>query len=231
MTLPARLLRVLFAIIALAGLAAAILPWVLLAITPRFPGVLAATIAYVAIVAHRLWVSFLRMPDRARVPPSKDWTAIAVGLSYACVIYAVLIDLHHSHRAFADVPIAAAGAVLYLAGVVLEMWALRRLGAGWSIQLDAAASTELLRDGPYAWVRHPIYTGAMVEAVGIALLFGSWWALVAACVLFCPSEIARALFEERFLRAQFGPAYDRYARHVRAFVPIRISDPDAPQQT
>jgi protein-S-isoprenylcysteine O-methyltransferase Ste14 len=216
-----RLLRICFAAIALAGVGAWIAPWILFAIGPRFAGRLAATCVYAAIVTHRLWLSFVRMPDRARVAPEKDWTAIAVGFAYAAVIYAVLIELHVRQRGLADLPFAASGAVLYTAGMMLEMWALRRLGAGWSIQLDRTASGELLRHGPYAWMRHPIYTGAMLEAVAIGLLFGSWWALAAALLLFCPAELARARFEERLLREQFGAAYDDYARHVRGFVPLR----------
>jgi protein-S-isoprenylcysteine O-methyltransferase Ste14 len=212
-----RLLRICFAAIALAGVGAWIVPWILFAIGPRFPGRLAATCVYAAIVTHRLWLSFLRMPDRAKVAPDKDWTAIAVGFAYVAVIYTVLIE----QRGLADLPLAASGAALYMAGMLLELWALRRLGAGWSIQLDRAATGELLRDGPYAWMRHPIYSGAMLEAVAIGLLFGSWCAIAAALLLFCPAELARARFEERLLREQFGAAYDDYARHVRGFVPLR----------
>lgn len=221
MRLAARILRGCFAAIALAGVGAWLAPWILLAIGPRDPGRVAATAVYAAIVTHRLWVSFLRMPDRVKVAPDQDWTAIAVGLAYLAVIGAALLDFDVRRRGLGPVPWLVGGAAIYVAGMLLEMWALRRLGAGWSIQLDRAAGGELLRDGPYARLRHPIYAGAMAEAVGLSLVFGSWWALAAALTLFCPAEVARARFEERLLRARFGAAYDAYARAIRGFVPVR----------
>jgi protein-S-isoprenylcysteine O-methyltransferase Ste14 len=216
----ARLLRALFVVIALAGVVAWVLPWVLFVLRP-FPGRLLATAVFAAIVSEKLWSSFLRMPAAAAVAPEGDWTASLVGLAYAAVTFAILADLDARRRGLAPSACTALGAVVYVAGIALKAAALRRLGAGWSIQLDKADTkgARLLREGPYRFVRHPLYLAAMLDTVGFALVFASPWGVGLAALAFCPAEIARARFEEVHLKAAFGIEYARYAEEVGGFVP------------
>jgi protein-S-isoprenylcysteine O-methyltransferase Ste14 len=218
--MPSRILRGLFRAVALAGVLAAVLPWILYALAPPFPGLFAATLVFSAVVGERLWGAFGRMPEKAAVAPERDWTAVAVGLAFVCELYAILVQVHLRRRGFGPPSATAAGALLYAAGVALRTWALRTLGSAWAIQLDRAdAPVALIRTGPYRFVRHPIYAGAMVDAVGVGLLFGSFWGFSCAVLLFCPAEIARARFEEGYMRARLGASYAAYAREAPAFFP------------
>jgi protein-S-isoprenylcysteine O-methyltransferase Ste14 len=72
--------------------------------------------------------------------------------------------------------------------------------------------------GPYALVRHPIYSGLMLGFVGTALAVGEWRGVLAIVVALI-AVVHRMIVEERFMREQFGAAYDAYAERVRAFVP------------
>jgi protein-S-isoprenylcysteine O-methyltransferase Ste14 len=80
-------------------------------------------------------------------------------------------------------------------------------------------SNQLVRSGPYGWVRHPLYVGACLECLAVPLLFNSFWSLLFAAAVFCPLEILRARFEERFLFDAFGDSYRAYAREVPGFLP------------
>jgi protein-S-isoprenylcysteine O-methyltransferase Ste14 len=80
-----------------------------------------------------------------------------------------------------------------------------------------AASSNLVQTGIYGFIRHPLYTAVICGAVGWALVWRSWPALVAAMAL-APLFDAKARLEERWLRRQF-PEYAGYERQVRRFVP------------
>jgi protein-S-isoprenylcysteine O-methyltransferase Ste14 len=114
---------------------------------------------------------------------------------------------------------AALGALLTLLGLLFTVWARVYLGRNWSgMFATIKADHELVTGGPYALVRHPIYSGLMLAFVGTALAIGQW-RCVLATVLALIAILHRILVEEGFMREQFGAAYDAYAKRVRAFVP------------
>ena len=214
-------LRFSLRVITVLGVAALFAPWVLLAMSTPFPGRFEASVVFSAVVARELFTSCLRMTKRLRVAPSRDWTVAAVGFGYVAVLYACLVDLHLRRHGFPLPGVSAFGASLYAAGFMLRNAALRHLGEHWSIQLDWASTSDapLVRSGPYAYIRHPIYFGAMLENAGVALLFASPMAVAMSLLCFSPAELARAHFEERELRASLGERYDDYRREVVGFFP------------
>jgi protein-S-isoprenylcysteine O-methyltransferase Ste14 len=76
-------------------------------------------------------------------------------------------------------------------------------------------------DGPYRWVRHPIYTGILVALAGTALTVGEWRGVLAVALAF--AAFWRELrIEEALMRRQFGESYARYADRVPALIPFLI---------
>jgi protein-S-isoprenylcysteine O-methyltransferase Ste14 len=113
----------------------------------------------------------------------------------------------------------ALGAVLTLIGLLFTVWARVYLGRNWSgMGVTIKANHELVTGGPYALVRHPIYSGLTLALIGTALAIGQWRAVLAV-VLVLIAIAHRIIVEERFMREQFGAIYDAYAERVRAFVP------------
>lgn len=110
------------------------------------------------------------------------------------------------------------GAALTLIGLLFTVWARVYLGRNWSGTVTLKADHELVTGGPYRLVRHPIYSGIALAIIGTALAIGQWRGVL-AIALTVIAFIQRMIVEERFMRQQFGAAYDAYARHVRAFVP------------
>jgi len=113
---------------------------------------------------------------------------------------------------------AALGAVLTLAGLLFTVWARVYLGRNWSGVATIKADHELVTGGPYGLVRHPIYSGLALAFVGSALAVGEWRGVLAVALALI-AIVHRILVEERFMREQFGTAYDAYAQRVRALVP------------
>ena len=113
----------------------------------------------------------------------------------------------------------AAAAALTAAGLLMAAWARRYLGTNWSSTVTIKEGHELVTAGPYAIVRHPIYTGLILAFVGTALAIGEWRAVLAA--VFGVIAFWRKLsLEERWMREQFGERYQAYSRRVPALIPF-----------
>ena len=113
----------------------------------------------------------------------------------------------------------ALGAVLVAAGLGFSVAARLWLGGNWSANVTLKKGHELIRNGPYALVRHPIYTGLLLALLGTAVAVGKWRALF-GLVLMTGAVAHKLTIEERFMREQFGEAYARYRAEVAALIPL-----------
>ncbi len=78
----------------------------------------------------------------------------------------------------------------------------------------------LVTNGPYRFVRHPVYLGLTVAILGIPVSLESWAGLVAVFVLFLPTEIYRARLEDRALALKFGEEWESYAKKTGFILPF-----------
>ncbi len=155
------------------------------------------------------------MPDktvRARLAMFANFGA--VGLFYLALF--VFASSTHAPWALA---LGVLGCAIAVTGSV-TIWKSRlALGAAWSLLPKAGEQTGVVTSGPYRLVRHPIYLGLSVLAVGQAVAFSSGPAflIVLACVI--PSFVWRAREEERFLISIFGEVYVSYRKKTKMIVP------------
>ena len=115
-----------------------------------------------------------------------------------------------------DVPFAlqALGLAMYLVSTAFIMWVFRENSfAAPVVKVQSARHHRVVSTGPYAFVRHPMYSGIMLFFVGVPLLLGSWWGVAIAFLFMCLFAI-RARIEERALIAGL-PGYADYAARVR----------------
>jgi protein-S-isoprenylcysteine O-methyltransferase Ste14 len=111
------------------------------------------------------------------------------------------------------------GVAVLAFGLAFAIWARRVLGRNWSGIVTVKQDHELVRSGPYRFVRHPIYTGLLIAFAGTALARGEWRGIVA--VLIVLAALWRKLkLEERWMIETFGDAYLRYRAEVRALIPF-----------
>jgi len=105
------------------------------------------------------------------------------------------------------------------ASVGLVNWAARRLGKQWSLGARLVEDHVLIEDGPYRFVRNPIYTGMFGLLIATGLATAHWPALLIAVLLFAIGTWIRVRIEERLLREAFGARFDDYALRVPALIP------------
>lgn len=109
--------------------------------------------------------------------------------------------------------------VVAIAGFAFCWWARIHLGRMWSSSVTRKADHYVVDTGPYAIVRHPIYTGVIIAAAATAMLKATATAL-AGCALICLGFWLKARLEERFLRNELGPnTYNAYAKRTSMLFP------------
>jgi len=110
------------------------------------------------------------------------------------------------------------GAALTWAGVAFAIWARIHLGRYWSATVALREGHTLIRSGPYARIRHPIYTGMLLAVAGTALAVGRYRALVAFAIVLA-GFIRKSKREEALLAKQFGSEFEEHRRRTGFFLP------------
>jgi protein-S-isoprenylcysteine O-methyltransferase Ste14 len=113
------------------------------------------------------------------------------------------------------------GVAVLVAGLAFMVWARTFLGRNWSATVTIKRDHELIRGGPYRFVRHPIYTGALIGIIGTAIARGELRGLLAVLIVF--AALWRKLrIEERWLGETFGEDYAKYRTEVAALIPFLL---------
>jgi len=137
----------------------------------------------------------------------------AFALMYAGIGHAVF----DGHMPAVPTPMRDAGALVILAGGALLAWA-RLAFASWRFRAELDPGHQLATAGPFRWVRHPIYAGLDLLALGTALWIPTPLTLFGAVGMAVGGEL-RARAEEPLLEQAFGDAFREYRRRTRRFIP------------
>jgi protein-S-isoprenylcysteine O-methyltransferase Ste14 len=133
---------------------------------------------------------------------------------------AILIAVGADYTTTLDAVPGWAAFTLLIAGLAFAWWGRLHIGRLWSARIARAEGHLIVMTGPYALVRHPIYTGVIAAIIATALVQWRWQAMLGAGVIVV-SFWLRARLEERFLREELGrDAYDAYARRVPMLIPF-----------
>jgi protein-S-isoprenylcysteine O-methyltransferase Ste14 len=126
----------------------------------------------------------------------------------------MLVSGFDHHWRWSDVPeglVIAAGIAFVLAFAIIFI--VFRANTYTSGVIEIAEGQQVISTGPYAFVRHPMYTGGIIFILATPLMLGSWWALIPAAVV-CGGIVVRLLDEERFLARNLA-GYADYCQRVR----------------
>ena len=173
------------------------LPFLLLVIRaisrrPRESGATRATRSHLGIFVQGFGIALAGFgPVRSGLP----WLGVAAISAYAAIILCV------------------GGAVALFASCSIA------LGKNWSFEARTLTDHELIRSGPYARVRHPIYLGMLLFLLGMAVALGHWVQLLLAIPMFVVGTRIRTQSEDRLLEQSFGEAFLDYRRSTPALFP------------
>ncbi len=147
---------------------------------------------------------------RRRLPPGVRIVALA--------FVAIQLLRGGSLTTHSDLALAVAGTIVFASGLGLAIWARIHLGRNWGMPMSQKDEPELVTDGPYRFVRHPIYTGILLGLLGTALATDLYWLVV--CVLLGGYFIYSARVEEQNLIRTFPRQYPIYRARTKMLIPF-----------
>ena len=189
--------------------------------------------AIVFVMVRVCWFVFAGVFILRKKPPSppdrKRERGSLIGVALQGVSYGLVWGVHREYFTpivsgnELRVLISIVAGVLAILAAIGSVWlitaAVKTLGKEWSLTARLVEGHKLATSGPYAWVRHPIYTGMLGMLVATGLAYSRWLSLLAAVVVFFIGTMIRVRSEEKLLREAFGKEFANYAQRVPAIVP------------
>jgi protein-S-isoprenylcysteine O-methyltransferase Ste14 len=174
------------------------------------------------------WLILAQFNKRAsrRMPWRSTW---GVRVAVIVAVLAILSSRRHAGAGFiaaisrslplhTGLPAQWVGVGSCVVGFGFAFWARAYLGRNWGMPMSLRQGHELVTSGPYAYVRHPIYTGIMLAMLGSALTLGLLW--LALFVIYFAYFLFSARTEEKMMLAQFPDAYPAYRRRTKMLIPF-----------
>jgi protein-S-isoprenylcysteine O-methyltransferase Ste14 len=157
---------------------------------------------------------------RRYLGPSRIFQVVLLVLAFTLVFFRRVPMGPLDTRFIPRLPgVSITGAALTLAGLLLALWARFFLGRNWSGEITVKKDHQLIRTGPYAIVRHPIYSGFLLALLGTAIVFGQVRCFI-GLLLAAIGWRLKSLVEEQFMTEQFGADYADYKQQVKALIPL-----------
>jgi protein-S-isoprenylcysteine O-methyltransferase Ste14 len=176
----------------------------------------ATNLAWVALLISWLVAASWSAPVAQRPGSGQEWFYRAVTITGGILLFGFFGRRIWTLGRQADWALFA----LALLSMAFTWWARIHLGSLWSSSVTKKVDHHVVDTGPYAIVRHPIYTGIIGAAAATAAQRGTLTA-VAGAIIWTLGYWIKARLEERFLREQLGAeAYDAYRRRVPMLLPF-----------
>jgi len=165
------------------------------------------------------WAYWLVMAVTTKAERSR-WTQFA-GVRVGIILVVLLLfrlRVFKDHAAATSNPwLLGIGLAIFVAGLALAVWARVYLGRNWGMPMSQRADPELVTTGPYARIRHPIYSGIILGVVGTAIAVSPYW--LAAAAILGAYFLFSAVIEERTMAKLFPAAYPPYKHATKMLIP------------
>jgi len=117
--------------------------------------------------------------------------------------------------------VGAIGLLISVVGAIIACTSRYILGKNWSLSVQRKENHQLIQNGIYKIVRHPIYTGLLLLFIGNAMIVGDYRAIIAVLIVFI-SLWLKLKKEEKLLTKTFGMEYTEYKNQTRALIPYLL---------
>jgi protein-S-isoprenylcysteine O-methyltransferase Ste14 len=185
-------------------------------------------ISLAAWCVSEITISLVSLGNRSRIPSTVVdrysyilvWSSTMLSLFAAIVIQKHLL-LANGFGSFAALfPLGASvGCLVLLLGLTVRQAAVATLRRQFTLKVSILEKHELVDTGIYGIIRHPAYLGHLASLLGIGLILGNWFSLLALVLLPLGGILYRIHVEEKALLRHFGPAYQEYAGRTKRLLP------------
>ncbi len=184
----------------------------------------AVSLFLLLIAAERTIETFFTVKRKGTMEATEDWSISAVSFYYACMIVSSSIEALFFRRTI-SIPLAFLGMVMLAISFAIRWWGMHSLGSQWEIhvmgqhQWSMANNKQIIRKGPYRFIRHPIYLGVILELLSIPLTVNAFLTFIFVLLVNIPLQVLRSRLEEKQLLQLLGGDYALYAEEKLSFFP------------
>ncbi|MGH9572709.1 MAG: methyltransferase family protein [Candidatus Acidiferrales bacterium] len=141
------------------------------------------------------------------------WISIALDFALSGIVRGAAIQWER-------IPLFYIGVALMLAGLAFRFYAMGVLGRFFTYRVGVQTDHVVVQSGPYRYIRHPSYTGALITLAGLGLALGNWLGLLALLGCMSIAYGYRIKVEEAALATALGEPYKQYMLRTRRLVPF-----------
>lgn len=184
------------------------------------------TVFYIAVFVCFApeWVgTFFQTVEKGAVKRDRGshvWLFVAMGAGVVAAIFLVNTNFPGTALTWNQPLQFWIGIALMFAGLALRWYAIRVLGRFFTRSVATRAGQYVVQNGPYRWVRHPSYSGALLMFLGMGIAMTNWAALLAIMAGAAIGYAWRVRVEERALCTDLGQPYREYMLRTKRFVPF-----------
>lgn len=139
--------------------------------------------------------------------------SLAVGIGFSTIAFLTGLG------GYFPVWTVGVGIPIMAVGLAIRVWALTTLGKFFTMPITLRSDHELVRNGPYRWIRHPAYTGGFLTAAGLPIILGTPFGTSVTIIACLVAYVYRIRIEEAVLLSRFGESYREYSTSTWRLLP------------
>jgi len=167
-------------------------------------------------------IAIYKEPQTPVIEDDDQNTYIFLQLSSLLVLFYAILDFttyQWSRLTSLEPLVVYAGFAIFLINVLVRYAALTRLGSYYNLRVALYQQHQLVQNGIYRYIRHPMYLSALLNSLAVALIFSSWGALLGILLLVIPAVLKRIRVEEAFMLEHFPDQYPAYQQNSKRMIP------------
>lgn len=176
----------------------------------------------IALSIERLWWTFIKNKGKEIGEVKAKWSLILMTISHIIIILGSLIEFFLTEINIIVV-ITLLGLCMFIFSFWLRRLCARTLGKYQSLHVEIRETHQLIKDGPYKYMRHPWYLAIILECLSIPLIVGAYYIFLYVIFVHIPIILLRVHFEEKAMIEKFENEYLAYKKGVWALLPLKKS--------
>ena len=137
----------------------------------------------------------------------------------AAMTAGIVVSHHVTRAAFVSATAFWVGCALFAIGLALRWYSILYLGRYFTVNVAIHSRHEVIETGPYKWIRHPSYSGALLGFLGVALCLGNWLSMALIMLPITWAFAWRMSIEEAALANALGTPYTNYMSRTKRLAP------------
>lgn len=181
------------------------------------------TIFIILVIFERIFEAFYLKKIKRNEKIKRDGMLELITLSYIILILIMTFEFYFFNRNI-NILFCMVYLFVFFIAFLIRWWGIQTLSNQWNIFINKEnirdSTRTLIKEGPYKYIRHPIYLGFILEILTLPLIINSFYGLLFSSFFFIPLIIIRSLREEKELIHIFGDKYKSYRKNTVAFLPF-----------